>query len=84
MISVDESDENLEEFHHNAIGEDLDNFGVNESSRDNIVLQVQFAHIFLFDSSQIEGNFLLRDKSHFNELLLFVNLLNHTHDLLSL
>ena len=84
MVGVDEADEDLEELHHHPVSQNLDDLGVQESARGHILLQLQFVHFFLLNTSQVEAVGFLSRQLHLHQMFRVIHIGNSHDDLLPL
>ena len=67
MISMDKSNEYLQEFNYHSILNNFNDFSVQKGSRMHILFKLEFAHFFLFYSLQVQENILLGWEGYFND-----------------
>lgn len=81
---MDEAHEYFEELDHEAVGESLNDLGIDESARHCVVLYLQLAHLLLLDAAQVERDLFFSDEGHLHQLLALLDVLYHSYHLLVL
>lgn len=84
VVAVDEPDEDFQELYHNAVGEHLEDLGVDQRPWGHVLIKLDLGQILLLQALEIHRQLLLTGQRHLDQLLVLLDIFNHDHDLLVL